>query len=188
VSAARRAGQAASLAIAATAVLAVPGPGTATAQAANVSCQAGGTAQFDPGLLPAPPRETNVQYRGQQRSCNGQSPNGSEIVSARFNGAITVPMSCVGGGSGNPASGFANVEWRTKEGETLKSTLTISISGQVLNEATVEGNVTDGAFSGAVLQAQFRVDLAREGINCASHSLTGGLRQAPFFGNFSLTG
>ncbi|MGI5350799.1 hypothetical protein ACQEU8_21855 [Streptomyces sp. CA-250714] len=162
--------------------------GRATA-AANVSCQAGGRAFFSPGLLPVPvPRDTNVQYNGQDRSCSGSTPDGGQIATAKFNGAFDAPMSCVVGGGDVPTEGTGTIAWKTKDGKSTKSTLSLTISGQLFNSATVDGHVTDGAFAGARLHGKFRVDLVREGINCGSQSLAGGLKQAPFDGSFNIKG
>ncbi|MFE1095096.1 hypothetical protein [Streptomyces smyrnaeus] len=165
-----------------------PAPDQA-AVAASVSCQAGGRAYFSPGLLPVPvPRETNVQYNGQDRTCSGSTPEGGQIATAKFNGAFDAPMSCVVGGGDVPTEGAGTIEWKTKGGKSLKSTLSLTISGQMFNSATVDGSVTDGAFAGARLHGKFRVDLLKEGINCAGQSFFGGLKQAPFDGSFSING
>ncbi|ATL32257.1 hypothetical protein [Streptomyces formicae] len=159
------------------------------AAAASVSCQAGGQASFSPGLLPIPaPRDTNVQYRGQDRSCTGVTPGGSEIATARFNGSFNAPMSCVVGGGDVPTPGSGTIEWKTTNGKTLRSTLSITISGQMFNEATVDGSVTDGAYVGAQVHGKFRVDLFKEGVNCAAQSFFGGLKSAPFDGSFTING
>ncbi|GAB2838107.1 hypothetical protein [Streptomyces daliensis] len=175
------------------AVLTVPtaqaaAPATPQAAApANVSCQAGGTAEFSPGLLPIPvPRDTNVQYTGQDHSCTGSTAEGAEIATATFNGAFDVPMSCEIGGSSTPATGSGTVTWKTKDGQTLKSSLSLTITGQMFNSATIDGNVTDGAFLGGKVHGKFKVDLLREGINCAAQSFTGGLRKAAYDGSFTI--
>ncbi|MGW0731358.1 hypothetical protein [Streptomyces sp. NPDC002851] len=129
-----------------------------------------------------------MQYTGQDRSCAGMSPGGSEIATARFNGSFNAPMSCVVGGGDVPTPGTGTIEWKTKNGKTLRSTLSITISGQMFNEATVDGTVTDGAYVGAKVNGKFRVDLVKEGINCAAQALFGGLKSAPFDGSFTITG
>ncbi|WP_461019731.1 hypothetical protein [Streptomyces daliensis] len=157
------------------------------AAAASVSCQAGGTAQFSPGLTPVPvPRDTNVQYNGRDHSCTGATAKGSEIATATFNGSFNVPMSCEVGGSSTPATGSGTVTWKTKEGKTLKSSLSLTITGQMFNTAKVDGNVTDGAFLGGKIHGDFQVDLVKEGVNCAAQAFTGGLRQANYDGSFTI--
>jgi hypothetical protein len=182
-------GTAVALAAAAVCLSAPAASATAPAAAANVSCQAGGQASFDPGLLPVPvPRDTHVQYNGQDRSCTGMTAGGSEIATAKFSGSFQAPMSCVVGGGDVPTPGSGMIEWKTKNGKTLRSTLSITISGQMFNEATVDGSVTDGAYVGAKVHGKFRVDLFKEGLNCAGQSFFGGLKSAPFTGSFTISG
>ncbi|MEU4967583.1 hypothetical protein [Streptomyces smyrnaeus] len=106
-------------------------------------------------------------------------PEGGQIATAKFNGASDAPMSCVVGGGDVPTEGAGTIEWKTKDGKSLKSTLSLTISGQMFNSAAVDGSVTDGAFAGARLHGKFRVHLFKEGINCAGQSFFGGLKQAP---------
>ncbi|SDP87541.1 hypothetical protein SAMN04487905_111110 [Actinopolyspora xinjiangensis] len=151
-------------------------------QDVSVHCASGGNANFTPGLMPVPKRST-VQFDGENKKCTDLADTG--IVSGTFTGSFTAKMSCeVGAGDG--VDGTAKITWKYDDGSTSKSTVSLTMSGQTLNEARFEGYVTEGPLEGERLEGTFSVDLFSAGASCTAGSFTGGLKQAPFEGSYTI--
>ncbi len=159
--------------------VAQPTVGAAPQPTSMVSCASQGNVAFTPGVVPLPlPRNTNVQVTGASTSCAGTTPTGEQIVSATLKAGFDTPLSCFYGGTENKFSGTATLEWKTAEGKTLTSVLDLRISGQLLNTATIDGTVTSGLYLGEQIHGTFHLNLVKAGVNCASQSLIGGIRQS----------
>ncbi|UNO42350.1 hypothetical protein [Streptomyces sp. MST-110588] len=176
-------------AVVAVTAVAAPAPTPAAVRAkpaVNVSCRAGGSAAFTPGLLPAPaPRNTRVRFDGSCHPCTGATPTGRQLTGARFTASYSAPMSCTVGGSRRPSTGSGTIEWRTRAGRVLTSTLSLTVTGPLFHTATVNGKVTRGAYTGGTLHGEFEAEIVKQGINCRAQSPGGGLRGAGYTGHFT---
>ncbi|MBB5138952.1 hypothetical protein HNP84_008714 [Thermocatellispora tengchongensis] len=162
---------------AAVTLTAVPAP--AEARALSISCAASGQSRFSPGVQLLP-QSQQVTYLGDERSCNDHSGNG--ITGARITADFRdVRLSCVASQYVS-GSGTGTITW--DNGET--SSVEVSIDESLFHQASVSGVVRRGLFAGKRFTGQFSTDLLAGGVKCTAGVFFGGLRQAPFTGEFSI--
>ncbi|MFI9788835.1 hypothetical protein ACIHEI_35800 [Kitasatospora sp. NPDC051984] len=167
------------------AALVAPAAASAAPAAVKVSCQAAGQVHFNPGVELLP-RAQHVSYQGQEGACDDFSK--FDIMTAKLTMSFDdVSLSCLASGSSGSGKGSAKIEWTEEDGETAESILDVQIDNSALNVGHVSGQVRSGQFKGHGFTGTFKTSLVAGGIECTIGAPGGGVKDADFTGDFSIS-